>query len=1133
MLQNKPYDVLNGTPFTKFEGLPGANLYLVHTKSEFESFFEMLMSKKLVACDTETSGFQYFLSDRIVGMSFGWGDDNFYLPVRHVDSALGKEQPAQLDMDWVRPFLQKFFSRTDVQTIWSNFKFDRHFYKADSIQIMTPFHDTTILWQFYDENAPAALKTIASGWTDELGRKQKGLIGPEAAEFEKELDKWRAEEAKERRRLFSQAVIRETENRAYDIKYQGIKRAALKKQVKSDLTLTHPYAKAKKEDVHYGYVPIDLMTKYAATDTFLTWAVFRFVLENVEFNAKLKALYQNELDLNTELFHAEEGGIKADRKHLENLRVKLKEDYANKKREILQILDPKHAAQAAAVPVSGTSEWDILEEEKPKDILSVVEEDLDKDTSLNLNSTDQLAIALQTQGIELTKRTESGKLCLDKKILTKLAKNHPVIQTILDLRAIVKKQNTYVEGILEKLTADDYLHASFNQNVSTGRMSSNSPNLQNISNKDDDIRAAFIPEEDYIFLFCDYSQIEVRLTAHYSKDPLLLDAYAKGQDVHTRTMCEMFGFSYEEVEQVLEIQDKSDPRFPNYKSLRGVAKCVHPSTILRDPLTGRLFRMDDLAFSSKDEEFLDIIGTHVVGKSGKPTQVTATFNGGNKHQCAVVTNRGVLVSTGRHRYVLADGSLKQASELTPGLQLEEPIIGEVGASFSYPMISWKPHKDCPTSTFVPNNEFSYIAGAFMGDGSVTGHTLSITHGHNAKKDSLGVAYQEWQNILMNSCVAAGLSPVSRPRSVYLGSNHTIRFFETMGLVDSSRQLDPNSRKSFRVPSWVLSTGSEAISHFLAGLFDTDGCVSKRGILSVTTKSPILAGHICECLRYLGLQFTNELSYNKTYGKHYYRIRLSTSDSAYFLSYMKHPGKLMRLEAARGVHTTPLKVPHKVLAVLPMGVLPCVDLSVSAEDHLYVANGLLTHNTINFGIIYGVGAPGLSEQIKRPDKYANLSDEEWVAVCQDFIDNYLDKYRGVRRFINASQKLVSKQCYLTNQFGRVRHLPHAQATTILQDRTQFWREARAQRQGTNFLIQSEAADIFKTAVVRIGKFLREGGYKSRIVNFVHDEIQIYLHKSELHLINDIKHFMEDFDYAVPIIADIEFSTTNWANKKEIH
>lgn len=762
MLQNKPYDVLNGTPFTKFEGLPGANLYLVHTKGEFDSFFEMLMSKKLVACDTETSGFQYFLTDRIVGMSFGWGDDNFYIPVRHVDSALGGEQPAQLDIDYVRPFLQKFFSRTDVQTIWANGKFDKHFYKADDIDILTPFHDTTILWQFYDENAPAALKVIASGWTDELGRKQKGLIGPEAAEFEKELDKWRAEEAKERRRLFSQSVIKETENRAYDIKYQGIKRAALKKQVKEEMLLTHQYAKAKKEDVHYGCVPIDLMTKYAATDTFLTWAVFKFVIENVEFNDKLKALYKNELELNTELFLTEEGGIKVDRKYLESLRVKLKEDYVNKKREILKILDPTYRDPALAVSVSGSSEWDVLDEEKPKDMLSVVEEDLDKDTSLNLNSTDQLAIALQAQGVELTKRTESGKLQLDKKILSKLAKAHPVIQTILDLRAIVKKQNTYVEGILEKLTADDYLHASFNQNVSTGRMSSNSPNLQNISGKDSDIRAAFIPENDYIFLFCDYSQIEVRLTAHYSKDPLLLDAYKNEQDVHTRTMCEMFGHNYEEVEKVLAEQDTNNPDYAMYKMRRNIAKII-----------------------------------------------------------------------------------------------------------------------------------------------------------------------------------------------------------------------------------------------------------------------------------------------------------------------------------------------------------------------------------NFSIIYGSGANGLSEQVKRPDQYANLSDEEWVGVCQGFIDNYLDKYRGVRRFINISQKLVSKQCYLTNQFGRVRHLPHAQATTILQDRTQFWREARAQRQGTNFLIQSEAADIFKTAVVRVGKLLREGNHKSRIVNFVHDEIQIYLHKDELFLVNQIKKAMEDFDYAVPIIADIEFSTTNWANKKEIH
>src|SRR5690606_10038130 len=76
--------------------------------------------------------------------------------------------------------------------------------------------------------------------------------------------------------------------------------------------------------------------------------------------------------------------------------------------------------------------------------------------------------------------------------------------------------------------------------------------------------------------------------------------------------------------------------------------------------------------------------------------------------------------------------------------------------------------------------------------------------------------------------------------------------------------------------------------------------------------------------------------------------------------------------------------------------------------------------INFGIIYGVGAPGLSEQVERPAQYAHLTEDEWIEQCQKFIDQYLSKYVGVKRFVNQGNRLVAKQSELTNYFGRVRH-----------------------------------------------------------------------------------------------------------------
>ena len=179
------YEKVGGVDVQVFEGVADAKLYLIDTIEKFTVFFDLLMQQKLVACDTETTGFEWYKSDQIVGMSFGWDKTHFYIPVRHESSELGGPVGPQLDMDVIRPYLIEFFAQKDVITLFHNAKFDTHFYTSDGIEVLTPYHDTRILWHLYDENAPGRLKVIASGWKDELGRKHKGLVHPDAAKKEK------------------------------------------------------------------------------------------------------------------------------------------------------------------------------------------------------------------------------------------------------------------------------------------------------------------------------------------------------------------------------------------------------------------------------------------------------------------------------------------------------------------------------------------------------------------------------------------------------------------------------------------------------------------------------------------------------------------------------------------------------------------------------------------------------------------------------------------------------------------------------------------------------------------------------------------------------------------------------------
>ena len=130
-------------------------------------------------------------------------------------------------------------------------------------------------------------------------------------------------------------------------------------------------------------------------------------------------------------------------------------------------------------------------------------------------------------------------------MLSNVAVKHPIIGKILEFREVRKLKSTYVDalpGMIHPKTGK--VHTNYMQAVAaTGRLSSNNPNLQNIPIRTDDgrrIRQAFVPSEECVLLSADYSQIELRLLAHFSEDETLIDAFEKDQDIHSRTASEIF-----------------------------------------------------------------------------------------------------------------------------------------------------------------------------------------------------------------------------------------------------------------------------------------------------------------------------------------------------------------------------------------------------------------------------------------------------------------------------------------------------------------------------------------------------------------------------------------------------------------
>ena len=143
------------------------------------------------------------------------------------------------------------------------------------------------------------------------------------------------------------------------------------------------------------------------------------------------------------------------------------------------------------------------------------------------------------------KKTKTG-FSTDEDVLKALAAGHELPAEILNFRQLSKLKSTYVDAILGLINpATQRIHTSFNQTVTaTGRLSSSEPNLQNIPIRTElgkRIRRGFIADKGFLFLSADYSQIELRIVAHLSGDPLLVEAFKKDEDVHTRTASEVFG----------------------------------------------------------------------------------------------------------------------------------------------------------------------------------------------------------------------------------------------------------------------------------------------------------------------------------------------------------------------------------------------------------------------------------------------------------------------------------------------------------------------------------------------------------------------------------------------------------------
>jgi DNA polymerase-1 len=167
--------------------------------------------------------------------------------------------------------------------------------------------------------------------------------------------------------------------------------------------------------------------------------------------------------------------------------------------------------------------------------------------TFNIQSHQQLGrILFEKLKLPIQKKTKKKTgYSTDVEVLTALSLEHELPALVLHYRSLAKLKSTYADALVDLIHPETHrIHTSYNQTVTaTGRLSSSDPNLQNIPVRTEEgrkIRAAFVPRKDWTIVSADYSQIELRLLAHYSDDPILIEAFEEDQDIHTRTAAEVF-----------------------------------------------------------------------------------------------------------------------------------------------------------------------------------------------------------------------------------------------------------------------------------------------------------------------------------------------------------------------------------------------------------------------------------------------------------------------------------------------------------------------------------------------------------------------------------------------------------------
>lgn len=512
------------TAYSFFEGQQDPRFRVCLTSSDLQEAENFLSRARVIAHDYETDGLAWWAGKRACGGALSARVDGevrgFYVPYRH------RTGQRQVDPEVAVAFQKRFVEDPRVLKVYHNRKFDDHMGRRDGITIAGPCEDTMLAARLYREDAPAGLKE----------RALSDLNDPDAKRHED---------------LLNLDIVRLA-------KAMGLTKTAYKDA--------------------FGYAALDLFLcgRYAAHDAYLTLRLHEFYEEKGvrEYYSRSPrgsdywGVWDVEMALVEVLCDMEEVGVPVDVDHVRNMSRHLARE--------------KERAELAFFSESGLEYF-------------------------NLGSDDQLRERLQSKGCKFTKMTSKGNLAMDANVLVETMAKLPFVKWVLRWRDVDKLLSTYTVSLLKFVDEHGVLHGNYRQmGTNTGRLSCGEPNLQNIVSgvdlkflrdvlgfeKDrldacrlyESVKRIFVVQRtsaDPFFSprmfrnYSDYSQVELRVIAHYTQDPRLLRTYREGGDVHDEVERTVFDTGKHEDPVTGEARDGPNRRKAKVINF-GLSYCMSP-----------------------------------------------------------------------------------------------------------------------------------------------------------------------------------------------------------------------------------------------------------------------------------------------------------------------------------------------------------------------------------------------------------------------------------------------------------------------------------------------------------------------------------------------------------------------------